>query len=189
MTSSRWNIPNALSLTRLVGVPCLFALVNVKPVLWFVVLYLLLGLTDFLDGKLARAWGQTSEFGSMLDSVADVAYYVGTAYFLVRLFPAYITPNLGWMALCLLLLAALVVTTRLRIGRVLLPHTHLSRFAGVLAVGAFLASFLMDTTWLVRLTILLYTVALAEMILMVVVSSEVKQDTRTIFALRHSRRS
>jgi phosphatidylglycerophosphate synthase len=189
VTASRWNIPNALSVTRLVGVPVLVLLVEVEPVAWFIALYALLGLTDLLDGRLARAWGQTSEFGSVLDSIADGAYYIGTAYFAWRLFPAYVIPNLGWVAACLLLYAVLVVTTRLRLGRVLLPHTHLSRAAGVLAVAVFLASFAVDTTWPLRATILLYTAAFAEMILMVIVSREVGQDTRTILALRTRRPS
>ena len=46
-TPSRWNVPNTLSATRLLGVPVLFVLVEREPVAWFVALYALLGLTDF----------------------------------------------------------------------------------------------------------------------------------------------
>jgi cardiolipin synthase (CMP-forming) len=184
MPPNRWNIPNLLSLSRLLGVPFLWVLVHVEPVAWFIVLYALLGLTDYLDGRLARAWGQTSEFGSMLDSVADVAYYVSTAYFVIALFPGYIVPNVPWLAGCLLALMALIVFTRFRFGRVLLPHTHLSRLAGALVVAAMLLSFLVDTTILFRFIILLYTVAFLEMILMFRLYGEVELDTRTILRLR-----
>jgi cardiolipin synthase (CMP-forming) len=181
---NRWNIPNLLSLSRLLGVPFLWILVHMEPVGWFIVLYALLGLTDYLDGRLARAWGQTSEFGSMLDSVADLAYYVSTAYFVIALFPGYIVPNIPWLAGCLLALAALILFTRFRFGRVLLPHTHLSRLAGALVVVAMLSSFLVDTTVLFRFIILLYTVAFLEMILMFRLYGEVELDTRTILRLR-----
>ena len=39
MTPSRWTVPNALSATRLLGVPVLFVLVQREPVAWFVVLF------------------------------------------------------------------------------------------------------------------------------------------------------
>ena len=43
---------------------------------------------------LARKWNQTSEFGSALDSIADLAYYISTAYFMVKLFPEYVMPSI-----------------------------------------------------------------------------------------------
>jgi cardiolipin synthase len=36
------------------------------------------GFTDYLDGKLARAWGQTSRLGELLDPVADRLYILAT---------------------------------------------------------------------------------------------------------------
>ena len=38
----------------------------------FWVLYLIAGLTDMLDGFLARRWGVESKFGARLDSLADL---------------------------------------------------------------------------------------------------------------------
>lgn len=188
MTPSRWNVPNALSATRLLGVPLLFVLVNREPVAWFVALYALLGATDFLDGKLARAWNQTSAFGSMLDSVADGAYFISTAYFAVRLFPVYITPSLPYVAGCLAGYAALMLVSKVRAGRILLPHTHLSRIAGVLVVFAVIASFLVDTTWILRGVLVLFGLALVEQIAMVGWYGDIPLDTRSILWLRSGAR-
>lgn len=184
MNESRWNIPNALSATRLLGVPVLFALVGREPVTWFVALYAFLGLTDYLDGRLARAWNQTSRFGSMLDSVADAAYYISTAYFALRLFPSYLTPSIPWIVACLALYATLLVVSKARVGRILLPHTHLSRVAGALVVVAVFASFLFDTTWVFRCVVLLYGVAILEQIAMIGLYGDVPPDTRSILWLR-----
>ena len=180
MTPSRWNVPNALSLTRLVGVPVLFVLVQRGNVAWFGVLYAVLGLTDYLDGKLARAWNQATAFGSMLDSVADVAYFAW------RLFPAYITPNVPYIVACLSLYAALILLSKVRVGRILLPHTHLSRLAGVLVFLVVFASFLMNTTWLLRAVIVLYSVAIAEQIAMIARYGDIPLDTRSILWLRRA---
>jgi len=187
VTASRWNIPNALSAARLLGVPVLVVLIARGMTGPFIVLYALLGFTDYLDGRLARAWNQTSHFGSMLDSVADIAYYISTLYFAIRLFPQYLRPNIPYATACLSLYAALIVVSRLRVGRVLLPHTHLSRVAGALAVAAVFASFAMDTTLVVRGVILLYTVAIIEQIAMIARYGDVPLDTRTILWLTRPR--
>jgi phosphatidylglycerophosphate synthase len=183
VTPTRWNVPNTLSATRLLGVPVLYVLVDREPVAWFVALYAVLGLTDYLDGRLARAWNQTSAFGSMLDSVADAAYYISTAYFAVRLFPAYVMPSIPYVVACLALYAVLIGVSRLRAGRILLPHTHLSRIAGVLVVLTVFASFVVNTTWVFRGVIALYALAIVEQIAMVGRYGDIPLDTRSILSL------
>lgn len=179
-----FHLPNALSLTRLLGVPVLFVLVDVQPVGWFIALYAFLGFTDWLDGVLARAWNMTSEFGSRLDAIADLAYYLSTAYFAWRLFPDYVRPNLPYIIAVVALYPTLLLVGKLRAGRVVLPHTHLSRVAGAVVVVVVFLSFFIDTTWWLRGTILLYGVAFVEQILMVWIYGDVPPDTRTILSLR-----
>jgi cardiolipin synthase len=73
------NIPNALSILRLLGIPVFiyFALVSEQDVLAISTLAIA-GITDYLDGKLARAWNQTSALGAMLDPAADRIYILAT---------------------------------------------------------------------------------------------------------------
>ena len=73
------NIPNALSVLRLLGIPVFifFALVREQDVIAITILAIA-GVTDYLDGKLARAWNQTSDLGAMLDPVADRIYILAT---------------------------------------------------------------------------------------------------------------
>lgn len=181
--SPRLNLPNSLSLLRLAGVPLLFVLVRVEPLGWFVIWFVLLGLTDFLDGYLARRWGQTSEFGAMLDAVADIAYYLSAAWFLVWLFPAYVQPNLAWLVLALGLFAVSVGVCWRRAGKVIFLHTHLSRLGGVLVFLVVVASFVVDTTWMIRSVILVYALAFAEATVIFLRHGAVDPDTRSLFAL------
>ena len=69
------NIPNALTLLRALGVPLFLYLFLVadRPILSFVVIALG-GITDYLDGKIARALNQTSEFGAKFDPSVDRLY-------------------------------------------------------------------------------------------------------------------
>jgi len=67
-----WTIPNALSLFRVLLVAPIAVLIwqntRMDVVLGLVVLGIL---TDFLDGRIARAMGVTSEWGKVLDPLAD----------------------------------------------------------------------------------------------------------------------
>jgi len=79
-----WTIPNALSVLRLLGVP-LFLWLILRPVFhgphmdgWAILVLALAGLTDYLDGKIARAFHQTSRIGTLLDPAADRLYILAT---------------------------------------------------------------------------------------------------------------
>ena len=85
----RWTIPNILTVGRLLAAPG-FAICYVlfdRPVADIVALVLFVGasLTDFLDGYLARRWGQVSRFGKMLDPIADKAMIITALAVLIGL--------------------------------------------------------------------------------------------------------
>jgi len=70
-----WTIPNALSVLRLAGVPLfLWLLLGPQEDGWAIVVFIVSGITDWLDGKIARWLNQMSKFGAMLDPLADRLY-------------------------------------------------------------------------------------------------------------------
>lgn len=74
-----FTIPNALSFLRLLGVPLFLWLVLGPHRDGLALLVLIVsGITDYLDGKLARALGQSSKIGALLDPAADRLYIVST---------------------------------------------------------------------------------------------------------------
>ena len=69
------TIPNLLSASRLLGVPLfLWLVLGPEADLWALVVLMVSGVTDYLDGKLARRLNQTSKIGAILDPVADRLY-------------------------------------------------------------------------------------------------------------------
>ena len=69
------TLPNLLSGLRLLGVPVFLWLVLVPEADgWALALLVASGITDYLDGWLARRLGQTSVLGQVLDPVADRLY-------------------------------------------------------------------------------------------------------------------
>ena len=106
------TIPNAISLVRLAGVPVFLWLVlglrTQAGDAWAVGLLILAGLSDWLDGKVARALGQTSRLGQALDPAADRLYIVATIVSLA------IRAIIGWW------LVALLAVRELLLGGILL---------------------------------------------------------------------
>jgi CDP-diacylglycerol--glycerol-3-phosphate 3-phosphatidyltransferase len=75
-----WNIPNILTLIRLLaapGVVVMFLYFHRPWADWFALaLFVGAAITDYFDGYLARLWKQESKFGTMLDPIADKAMVV-----------------------------------------------------------------------------------------------------------------
>ena len=73
---SVWNLPNALTVARLVSVPVfiILALQDSWAMRWasFAV-FALAAITDRFDGHLARSWNQITDFGRIVDPIADKA--------------------------------------------------------------------------------------------------------------------
>ena len=119
------TIPNALSFLRLLGVPVFLWLI-LQPVYggpkydgWAVAILMVSGATDYLDGKLARALGQVSRLGQLLDPAADRLYILAT---LVGLAARHIIPI--WLVALLVgrdVVLLLTVPTLRRLGLKALP--------------------------------------------------------------------
>ena len=73
------NLPNALTIFRILALPfCAYALFKNGggDDSWRIIaftLFFIVGLSDILDGKIARSRNQITEFGKLLDPIADKA--------------------------------------------------------------------------------------------------------------------
>ena len=87
------NIPTSLTWLRIVLIPVFVGIYYVPdewlaPATrnWFgMTVFAVAALTDWLDGYLARKWGETSAFGAFLDPVADKLMVAGALIVLVHL--------------------------------------------------------------------------------------------------------
>ncbi len=88
----RKQIANTITISRILGSICLLPC----PVysVTFYILYLLCGITDMIDGTIARKTNSTSKFGSQLDTIADLIF---VAVSLFKLLPAIHIPKWLWI--------------------------------------------------------------------------------------------
>jgi cardiolipin synthase len=106
------TVPNLLSLLRLAGVPLfLWLLLGPRADGWALVVLMVGGFTDWLDGKLARLLDQYSRLGSLLDPAVDRLYILAA---LVALAVRDVVP---WWAVAVLVARDLVLAVCLPVLR------------------------------------------------------------------------
>src|SRR5262245_22858910 len=71
MSSPILTVANQITLLRMALAPLLVVLIVVHELTWALVLFLVAGFTDLLDGLTARLGHQQTTLGSMIDPVAD----------------------------------------------------------------------------------------------------------------------
>ena len=71
------SVPNFISLGRLIAVPFIVYLILQASYGWAFWLFVLAGVSDALDGYIAKRMDQVSNLGSYLDPIADKALLVG----------------------------------------------------------------------------------------------------------------
>ena len=80
------SLPNLLTLSRIMAIPVVVASFYVSGdyARWFAcALFSAAGVTDWLDGHMARRWAQQSELGRFLDPIADKLLVAATLFMLV----------------------------------------------------------------------------------------------------------
>lgn len=90
------NLPNKLTIARFVAVPFFIILYVFEFYLWAFILFALASLTDMLDGKIARKYNLVTNFGKIMDPLADKVL-VYSAFCLM--IPEYVP---GWMLIIIL---------------------------------------------------------------------------------------
>ena len=141
------RIPNLLSMSRIAL--CLPLLLVDAMTLPFWVLYLIAGLTDMLDGFLAKRWGVESKFGARLDSLADFVFVLTVGY---KLFPWLKLPATLWMMTGLIALVKIInaICSYVVKHRIEYLHTKANKltgfllFIGMMAIGQ---SYFVPAAW------------------------------------------
>ena len=137
---------NLLSASRIAL--CLPLLLVDAMTLPFWVVYLIAGLTDMLDGFLARRWGVESKFGARLDSLADFVFVLVVGY---KLFPYLKLPATLWMMIGLVALVKVINAICSYVNnRIECLHTKANKltgfllFIGMMAIGQ---SYFVPAAW------------------------------------------
>ncbi len=177
------TIPNLLSASRIVLLPVLYLLLHFNQHQLFLIAYILIGSTDFFDGIVARKLNQVSHYGKELDSLADLFFYISSAYFLNYLRPEVIAANKLYLIIFFSLLGFSFLLSGYLFKRPVMMHTFLLRWNAVLVFLVIVCSFFFDVTLLTRAALLIYIVGFTEEVLIFLIFGNVDPDIKSIFHL------
>ncbi|HYP09708.1 MAG TPA: CDP-alcohol phosphatidyltransferase family protein [Bryobacteraceae bacterium] len=179
----RLQLPMLLSWSRLLSVVPLHFLAMAGEMKLLAFGLILAGLTDVLDGYLARRWSCGSGFGSRLDSVADNALGLAVTGWVVVLCPG-ASDHLGLGCYIVLATAAPSVLGWLLYRRLVALHTYSARAAAVCAYATAVYVFWGDLTFGPTQRILLASAvtlkALDELLILLLVDGSALDQQRSI---------
>ena len=132
------HIPNIITTLRFLGAACLLLCNPAGAAFW--VIYGLCGVSDMVDGYLARRLYAESKIGAVLDSVADICFVACCA---IRLLPVLQIPTWLWIWAGGIMVIKLVnqVSALIVCKRFCFPHTKANKATGLLLFLFFPAVF------------------------------------------------
>ncbi|MBQ3003727.1 MAG: CDP-alcohol phosphatidyltransferase family protein [Clostridia bacterium] len=134
MKRKNLNIPNIITSLRIVGTVLMLPAESMSA--WFFVLYSFTGLTDVLDGFIARKTNTTTPLGTKLDSVADLLFYAAMFY---KIFPTLseVLPLGVWIGIGIAVLIRLCAyaTAAIKYKRFASLHSWLNKVTGFMVFG------------------------------------------------------
>jgi CDP-diacylglycerol--glycerol-3-phosphate 3-phosphatidyltransferase len=174
------NVPNAISVTRLLTAPGVVVLASQGWSMAFLALSLVLLMTDWVDGRIARAWNQQTTFGARLDAFSDVAIYACIAWGVYLLERDIFWGERYWLAT---LLGTYVLSMAVCFGKFgCLPnyHTRMSKISWFLVTVGVAALILDISMWPLRLAFVTVILANLESIAMTFLLREWRSDIPTL---------
>lgn len=176
------TLPNMLTAQRMVGAVVLFFVPPLSVA--FFVIYSICGVSDILDGAVARARHATTELGAKLDSCADLLFY---AAMILRIFPILWErlPRPIWVfvALALVLRSSAYLTAALKFRRFAALHTYMNKLTGF---AVFMIPYFIVGDYGVvycRIACAIGTLASAEELMIHIIRHEYRADIMSLYDL------
>lgn len=124
------TLPNFITSLRIIGTLTLLVIEPLSAL--FFAVYTMTGITDVLDGFVARLTGCVSDFGAKLDSIADLMFY---GVMLIRIFPVMwvCLPSEIWAAVALILVIRVFSygIAAKKTGEMASLHTYMNKLSGL----------------------------------------------------------
>ena len=178
-----FTAPNIITCVRILGT---VALVFIEPFcVPFYIVWTICGVSDVLDGTVARMTKQESKFGARLDSIADIMFYLLMLY---RVLPTLIAvlPHWIWIIVCAIALtrSAAYVTALIKYKRFASLHSYLNKLSGFML---FLVPYFIFMSWFWIYCVVLCGIGLLssiEELLIHLLSRHYQEGRQTIIGLK-----
>lgn len=125
------NLPNFITLSRLVSAILLMPICAFSQA--FFAIYTYCGISDVLDGALARKLHCNDEFGARLDSIADIVFYAVTAFRILPVLCSKLTPSIWYIVIATVIIRIIsYMVAAIKYRRFASLHTYMNKLTGFL---------------------------------------------------------
>jgi len=178
------NIPNFISLYRLLIFPVIFYLAVVGNEKWYTIFLCISLVSDIIDGNLARYLKLQTNFGAALDNLADICTYA-MAFLGVFLFKwSDIEPHFWILCLFLVLFLKSYVIAFFRFGKIPGLHLYSAVSAGYIQGAFFFVLFVFGFyTWFYYLAVGWGVIAYIEKIIILFKLDDIKIGVKGLYWL------
>jgi len=180
-----YNLPNLVSLIRLLMAPVLVLLALKQEHDWFIIALVFTVFTDLLDGFLARTLNQITEMGSHLDSWGDFVIYSVMAFSAWVLWPEIVMAEKYYFTIILLSFTLPVVVGLVKFKVLTSYHTWSVKLAVGVTIVAYVLLFSGTLDWAFKLAAIMCVYAAIEEVMISLILKHEHVDVRTVWhALR-----
>jgi CDP-diacylglycerol--glycerol-3-phosphate 3-phosphatidyltransferase len=175
------NIPNILSLFRIISAPFLlltgwFGMANL-----FFILFGLMLLSDVLDGIIARMLNQTSELGARLDSYGDILTYLTTPLAAWWLWPDVVKEEIYYIIAAIIIYILPAVFSLVKFGKLASYHTWMTKFSAVLMSAGVVMLLGFENNLLFHIAIYVLLIEMVENIVITIMLPKLKSNIHSIW--------
>ena len=172
-------LPNLITLFRLVVSPALLLFEPFSN--RFLLLYVLLGTSDILDGFLARRWGVSGKLGARLDSAADFLF-CGILLYLIFNNLCWPVWALIWIGAILLIRLSSLTISYVRFNQFSFLHTWTNKATGLPLLLFPLFLRLVGQDWTMNILCSAASISAVEEFLISLISNEFDPNRKSIFS-------
>lgn len=175
------NLPNIISLIRILMVPVLIYLAVSQQAMTFIVVLIFTALTDALDGFLARRLKLVSELGAQLDSWGDFLVYSSMGISSWLLWPDIFYRELIYIVIIIGCFTLPVLIGLIKFRTFISYHTLGTKIAVVVSIIAYILLFTGLLDWPVIVAAVFCLYAATEEILIILISNNKIINVKSIW--------
>ena len=172
-------IPNILSLLRIIS--SFLLIVSLDNPKLFVIIYLIIGLTDILDGFTARKLNMESELGAKLDSAADFLFYMILLFIFIKYYSSFIVTFRFELAAIIFIRFLNLLLTKLKYKKIVFLHTTANKISGILLYFLAIIIYFINNYIIIRLIFIFIFLAALEELLITIKFSEINLNRKGLF--------
>ncbi len=179
-------IPNMLSFARIIlSIYLLWIPIQSES---FVLIYIICGITDILDGHIARSRNMVTKFGGVLDSIADMVFVIVA---LIIFLPIIYVPRfiIIWVTCiaCIRILSPMV--SFLKYGTFAFLHTYANKATGAILFFLPILYWSFKDIVIIIIACIISSISSIEELIIQITSKKFNQDIHSYFTKKHTDRS